>query len=55
MLRAIFASIIGALHRSRRLQARRIRRQYRHLIAAARQDEVQIPQSRRGGDANVRR
>ena len=30
--RGIFASIVEALHDSRRLQARRILRQYRHLI-----------------------
>jgi len=33
--RKLFAAIIDALHHSRRLQAERIIRQYRHLLASS--------------------
>jgi hypothetical protein len=42
MLNGLFASILGALHRSRRLQVRRIKQQHRHLIAATVPGEVHV-------------
>jgi len=33
--KGLFASLLEALHHSRRLQARRIIRQYRHLLASS--------------------
>jgi hypothetical protein len=42
MLHGLFASILGALHRSRRLQVRRIKRQHRHLIAATVPGDVHV-------------
>jgi hypothetical protein len=41
-LHGLFASILGALHRSRRLQAQRIKRQHRHLIAATVPGDVHV-------------
>ena len=55
MLMGFLASIVISLHRSRRLQARRLRRQYRHLMASPWDGETQVPQARFGGGANVRR
>jgi hypothetical protein len=43
MLNRLFVSILGALHRSQRLQVRRIKRQHRHLIAATVPGEVHVP------------
>ena len=54
MLTGFLASIVISLHRSRRLQARRFRRQYRHLLASPWDGETQVPQARFGGGANVR-
>ena len=54
-LASIVISIVISLHRSRRLQARRLRRQHRHLMASPWDGEPQVPQARSGGGANVRR
>jgi len=39
--RSIFAAVIAALHHSRRLQARRILRQYQHLISPPKEGRPQ--------------
>jgi len=52
MLNSFFGAILGSLHRSRRLQARRIIRQHRYLIAAT-QGEVYVTESRCGGRENA--
>jgi hypothetical protein len=44
----LFASIIGALHQSRRHQTRRILRQYRHLLARAPEREAGHSESDNG-------
>jgi hypothetical protein len=52
--RSIFASLIAALQHSRRLQARRVLRQYRHLIAAHPSSEIQNLNLKNGGLQNAR-
>jgi hypothetical protein len=42
ILKGIFASIVGPLHKSRRRQARHIIRQHRHLIASGAKRGVEI-------------
>jgi hypothetical protein len=44
----IFALILDALHRSRRLQAQRVLHQYRHLIARAPASKVHHPEANEG-------
>ena len=44
--RQIFAAIFEALHHSRRLQAARTLRQYRHLIDRAERDILREPNKR---------
>jgi hypothetical protein len=44
----IFASIVYALHESRRRQAQRVLHQYRDLIARAPESKVHGPESRDG-------
>jgi hypothetical protein len=51
--KGIFASIIAALQHSRRLQARRVLRQYRHLNAAHPGRETQNPNLKNGGLQNA--
>lgn len=48
--RGFFAGLLGALHRSRRLQAQRILGQYRHLIA---QSDAVVVKSNVGDPQNV--
>jgi hypothetical protein len=47
MLSGFFAAILGSLHRSRRRQARRIAREYRHLRAAEARREVDVAIAKR--------
>jgi hypothetical protein len=44
-LKSILASFLAALHHSRRIQARRVLRQYRHLIDQSDQRIAFDPQS----------
>jgi hypothetical protein len=39
----IFASVLAALHGSRRIQARRVLHQYAHLISATESDDAPAP------------
>jgi hypothetical protein len=47
----IFASVIAALHDSRRLQAQRILRQYQHLISPPKEARPDNPNT--GGHENA--
>ncbi|WP_426439485.1 hypothetical protein [Bradyrhizobium genosp. P] len=40
--RGLFASILGALHYTRRIQARRVLKQYQHLIDRAEQRRIEL-------------
>ena len=51
--RSIFASVLEALHDSRRLQAQHILRQYQHLIAQPKEDSPHNLISNIGGHKNV--
>jgi hypothetical protein len=51
--RGFFASIIAALHYSRRCQARRILREYRHLIADPHQTSLRDSREHIGGNENA--
>jgi hypothetical protein len=51
--KSLFAQIIDALHRSRRLQAERTLRQYRHLIDRADQADINDTHTHSGDDCHV--
>jgi hypothetical protein len=51
--KSLFAPIIDALHHSRRLQAKRVLRQYQHLIDQTRQDPAGESDASSGGQHHV--
>jgi hypothetical protein len=50
---SIFAAVLAALHHSRRLQAQRTLRQYRHLIADPKEISLDNFMPKTGGDKHA--